>query len=852
MRRTRLLPLLFAVLPLSAVLALSAAARADTVGTAGAVNTATSGTAPGASTRVIEIGAQVVENEKIQTTASGSVQVLFIDKTTLNVGPNSTLVIDRFVYNPATTKGELALSLGKGVMRVVGGVATHSEGAAIRTPVAAIGLRGGIAIISHSSAKGTQAILGFGRMTVTSVCATTNCTPTTTDVSRPGFVVKVAGLNLQPSSPDRASSQELAQANGQLTSKGGQTGGASQQPTDDQAKSYNVGTPTSPGASMIQTASQGRANALTAANAMGQTVAQGAQNSASTGTATRVAIQNAIQASTPIVPPPIIPPPIVPPPIVPPPIIPPVGPTPAATYAMVTRGFSTSTGPSRAPYLTATFAGSGGFKVSPILGYQSGGSNLEGTPATTSRQFQAGLSVTGKGANQNATLFVMTSAISNAPNIGFTQAGGFTGVTMRNQAGWYGLAGGAVSSATPTTAPNTVPTMNGVPIASFALNNTNTNLLTGTVANSPSSNFVQTATANYTFNPVTTGKPTTLANNHPNLSLNGYVGGVMVTATGGSMSAPTNFTKPYVITNFNGQPGNVSILLPGDSSEMLATFNVRSASPPEGAMTNSLYVFGSVNGNNGTVLNGARGTYVNPSNFAARDAAVFANGANIPVSLRTDGQSPLTTVGFANQQLVTAESVGANTSSFLTSISSVPVGQAVQPCACESTQWGFWSASNGANHTNGQLAFEDQGVLLLWVAGVPTTAGALPTAGMATYTGHAIANIANGTAGLTYLAAGGFSNTVNFGARTGAVSITGLDGANYAGTVALTPGATTFATAAASPLAGTIGSRTAAINGSFFRGGATNTTPLYGEMGGSLILNGTGYLGSGIFAARKP
>src|ERR1700722_15367857 len=285
MRRTRSLPLLFAVLPLSAVLALSAAARADTVGTA------TSGTAPGASTRVIEIGAQVVENEKIQTTASGSVQVLFIDKTTLNVGPNSTLVIDRFVYNPATTKGELALSLGKGVMRVVGGVATHSEGAAIRTPVAAIGLRGGIAIISHSSAKGTQAILGFGRMTVTSVCATTNCTPTTTDVSRPGFVVKVAGLNLQPSSPGRASSQELAQANGQLTSKGSQTGGASQQPTDDQAKSYNVGTSTSPGASMIQTASQGRANALTAANAMGQTVAQGAQNSASTGTATRVAIQ---------------------------------------------------------------------------------------------------------------------------------------------------------------------------------------------------------------------------------------------------------------------------------------------------------------------------------------------------------------------------------------------------------------------------------------------------------------------------------------------------------------------------------------------------------------------------------
>src|SRR6202453_241552 len=154
MRRRRSLPIIFAAVPLGAVLALSAEARADTVGTAGAVNTTSSGTTPGVPTRVIEIGAQVVENEKIQTTASGSVQVLFIDKTTLNVGPNSTLVIDRFVYNPATTKGELALSLGKGVVRVVGGIATHSEGATIRTPAGAIGFCGRIPTLFSTGAKG--------------------------------------------------------------------------------------------------------------------------------------------------------------------------------------------------------------------------------------------------------------------------------------------------------------------------------------------------------------------------------------------------------------------------------------------------------------------------------------------------------------------------------------------------------------------------------------------------------------------------------------------------------------------------------------------------------------------------
>jgi hypothetical protein len=402
-----------------------------------------------------------------------------------------------------------------------------------------------------------------------------------------------------------------------------------------------------------------------------------------------------------------------------------------------------------------------------------------------------------------------------------------------------------------------VPTMNGVPVGSFTLNNTTTNLNTGSVLNSLSSNFVQSASAKYTFNPITTGTPTTLANNHPNLNLNGYVGGVMLTATGGSLGAPTNLTKPYVITNVTGTPGNVGIFLPGDSSEMLAVFNVKSLAPPTGGMTNSSYVFGSLDADSRAGLNGARGAYVNPSNFGARAAAIFDNGANLPISTR-DGMSLSEAGGFANQQMVTAGSVGANTSSFLSSISTVPATvtnpNPVKPCACESTQWGFWSAFNGVTNSNGQLAFQDQGPLLLWVAGVPTTTGALSTAtGTATYTGHAIASIANPNNITSYLAAGTFSALVNFGKQNGQVTIGGLDGTNYAGTATWVKGTTSFATPTGSPLMGNTGGRSATLAGSFFQGGPTNTTPLYGETGGSLILNGTGgYLGSGIFAARKP
>ena len=159
----------------------------------------------------------------------------------------------------------------------------------------------------------------------------------------------------------------------------------------------------------------------------------------------------------------------------------------------------------------------------------------------------------------------------------------------------------------------------------------------------------------------------------------------MLTALGGTPGAPTNFTKPYVITNLTGTPGDVGIFLPGDSSEMLAVFNVKSVAAPSGAMTNSNYVFGSLDADSRIGLNGARGAYVNPSNFAGRAATIYADGANIPVSAR-DGVSLSEPGGFANQQMVTAGSVGANTSAFLTSISTAA---AVQPCAVPINPVGF-------------------------------------------------------------------------------------------------------------------------------------------------------------------
>ena len=131
---------------------------ADSVGTAGAANVTSSGTPPGGGVRVIEIGAQIVQNEKIETSPTGSVQILFIDKTTLNIGPSSRLVIDRFAFNPAAAQGEMALTLTKGVLRIVGGQVTHTGGATVETPAASIGVRGAIVTIAHDGRSTGRAL----------------------------------------------------------------------------------------------------------------------------------------------------------------------------------------------------------------------------------------------------------------------------------------------------------------------------------------------------------------------------------------------------------------------------------------------------------------------------------------------------------------------------------------------------------------------------------------------------------------------------------------------------------------------------------------------------------------------
>ena len=216
MTRSRRLVVVLA-LATSIVAAGSELARAQQVGTATAVNPTSESTKPGATTVSLTVGANIVHKERIHTTPSGSVQLLFLDKSTLSIAPNTNLLIDEYVYNPKTNTGHMLTNLAEGALRFVGGALSHQGEASITTQDAAIGIRGGTVSVIQGP-NGTKIIDHFGVITITNGAGTVT-------LSRPDFFVTVANWNTPPSEPLRISQEEIAILLKLLTSKPGQNAG---------------------------------------------------------------------------------------------------------------------------------------------------------------------------------------------------------------------------------------------------------------------------------------------------------------------------------------------------------------------------------------------------------------------------------------------------------------------------------------------------------------------------------------------------------------------------------------------------------------------------------------------------
>ena len=805
------------VLGLSLVLLSSMIARAQEVGTAAAVNPAAQARGAGGS-RTVVIGQSILHRERIQTTSAGSVQLLFVDKTSMTIGPNSDLAIDEYVFDPVANTGRLSATLAKGVMRFVGGQVSHSGSAQIKTPNGLVGIRGGVGIIGTN-----RVFIGFGQGTVTSGSSTVtvepgeyteiqNGTPPTTPGPPPPGLIANLLLNFQ--------SQE------------GQGGGAPANPNAfNRARQVVTGSPNGP----VVTMTFGNGGEYQRAIPTPQTTLNQVVPTIITQNAQRVLPPEPGPTPSQTEPPAQMPPAETPPPpatttrsstttsstvtrnvttpVVNPPPPPPFSTGPAFTFSMA--NCCGGTGPqSNAPYLPTGFATGANSFVSQGIGYrpptapimiQSSFNHVSApAPATF---FQWGLGITGSGASQSSWLSVMTGGLAeNGNNVTFT--GGFGATSRISGTQPMRRASGFMSS----TANSVVLDDQGVPL-SATINQRDFVAATNQYRN-VQAQFSTPGTSGFTGYDFTqqmtrTIAPTGLGQYRPDQVLTGWTGGLMQTSTSNSTSAPF------------ATAGVAQIILDPARARLQATFDVVNVTP----QSLDHFLVGSFQMGSLNSSQPAQSAYVDYENFAAREA----------VSVNSNG-SQRTQLSSINLQRPTAST---------TVMVNVPrdVARAIMPnttvCDCEFTRWGFWSTDSQRAGLFG--ARRDSGHMMTWVAGQLPNVGDVPATGTATYTGHVVANVASG--GAQYIASGNMSNTVNFATRSGTASVTNFDGANYSGSLELARSDPRFLGAG---LTSPTGNRTMLMTGSFFRG---PTNPV-GEMGGNVNIRGSGYLGSGIFAGR--
>ncbi|THD62332.1 MAG: hypothetical protein E7813_20615 [Bradyrhizobium sp.] len=111
----------------------------------------------GPATSQINVGDSLLRNETVHTGQDSAARLVMADNTNLSLGANSTIILDRTVFNDEHSYRDIAIRLTTGAFRFVTG---DSEKAAykITTSVATIGVRGTIFDVLSQRGKSTVAL----------------------------------------------------------------------------------------------------------------------------------------------------------------------------------------------------------------------------------------------------------------------------------------------------------------------------------------------------------------------------------------------------------------------------------------------------------------------------------------------------------------------------------------------------------------------------------------------------------------------------------------------------------------------------------------------------------------------
>ena len=795
------------------LLALTPDQAAANAGRTTAVVQQAEGTPPGQPTRTLRPQLDVFANERIRTDEVGVTQILFVDGTSLTVGPRSDLVIDRFVYDPAASTGELVGRLGGGVLRVVGGRISKSGRIEITTPVAVIGVRGGIAVVRHDPEEGTRAVFLFGEeMTVTGLGPDARQTETKT-VTRAGFATSVSAEGgVADAAPVQA--EELSAVLGALEGE-----------EDETAPEASREAVASASSGYTEEAGGLSTGLVTAAAAQGaETVPDAAEE------AVEEVVEGVVEEAE-------------------------APPSPPGLWVFNAAGSNISYS---LPALAFDRSRSHPFTIV----------KQEGN--TVNPSGYRGLSVrsrfVGRSADQEAAVFVITSYVGPSDDYPGVRLLTRTAGSVRDPSRDHD--GRAATFVTHVDGEedrgrHPSPAFNGeTPPEGFTLvgqqrsdgrrqisvlpqnhwydGDGDGNDDDGVFVSSP---YVSDPVVEYRLDgPV---RPVTHFGPRSDGVWKGYATGLFQ----GWNTNDDNFI--YVLSSGAGSPDDVSIYRSTQYSILGASFALGLDEGGSDGVTSMLLEFGRFAGQQDKIrsvhprgdilrVSTTRGTYLSDDIFAAQSSlAYWGDNARAQRLI------------WVNDQLIREAGPGRSpTRTWLFSNAAAPADgllpDGVRFCDCPAAKFGWWG---------GRISFDDPDDSSIerrddvfpgaFTVGPLPEMAAIPTVGTASYSGHAGATVHDGSA--TYAAVGGFSMDWNFGTRTGTAEISNLDGRNYEAAGLTAPLANPRDFGGALNQAGGPGSASGTMAGSFFSDGSNPVV----DAGGKFTMTGGGYMATGAFAATS-
>ncbi len=141
LRRSGLAPMICAGVSLLAFIGTAPEALAgDRIGVAASARNKVSGRLQSTTVPITD-GESVYDRELVKTEAESYAKIVLKDSSNINVGPNSSVTLDNFVYSGDDSFQKVGIKLAKGALRFSSGT-SDKRSYDVKTPHATIGVRG--------------------------------------------------------------------------------------------------------------------------------------------------------------------------------------------------------------------------------------------------------------------------------------------------------------------------------------------------------------------------------------------------------------------------------------------------------------------------------------------------------------------------------------------------------------------------------------------------------------------------------------------------------------------------------------------------------------------------------------